>query len=57
MKPRKYNSDQVKMEVSLSMRKSKSGDLFYMVEFPLCELNYINFSDMSSALDFIKSNF
>lgn len=57
MKPRKYNSDQVKMEVSLSMRKSKSGDLFYMVEFPLCELNYITFSDMSSALDFIKSNF
>lgn len=57
MKPRKFNSDVVRMEVSLSMRKTRKGDLFYIVEFPLTECDYIAFSNMSSALDFIQSNF
>lgn len=55
---RKYNSEEVKSVVSLSMRRDKRGDLFYMVEYSGKNgQEYSCFEFMSSAIDFINSNF
>lgn len=58
MRPRKYNSTLVKDELTISMRQSKLGELFYMVSYIHdSEERYVCFESMSSVLDFIHSNF
>lgn len=58
LRPRKYKSEFVKNEFVVSMRQSRLGDLFYMVEFVHDERPmYVTFDKMSSVIDFIHSNF
>lgn len=52
--PMKYNSNEEEQIIKLSSRMDKKGNLFYMVEFGD---DYAAFSHMSSALDFIQTNF
>lgn len=52
--PRKYNSEETEVIIKLTSRCDKLGNSFYMVEYGS---DYAAFSHMSSALDFIQTNF
>lgn len=49
-----YNSSERDMILKLSTRVDKSGNVFFCVEY---DGDYCTFSHLSSALDFINSNF
>lgn len=51
----KYSSEERECEIKLTSRSTKHGDVFYMVEYGSGE--YAGFSHLSSALDFINTNF
>lgn len=53
-KPMKYNSEETEVIIKLTSRCNKKGDSFYMVEYGE---DYAAFQHMSSALDFIQTNF
>lgn len=59
MKARKYNSDVVSDVVKVTMRSSRRGDLFYLVEYNDNDNveRYVTFEKLSSVIDFIQSNF
>lgn len=52
--PRKFNSDENEVVLKLTTRCDKKGNIFYLVEFGS---DYFAFLHLSSALDFIQSNF
>lgn len=57
-RPRKYNSELKQVLLSVNMRQSKTGDLFYSVEYVVNgDSRTISFENMSSVVDFINSNF
>lgn len=56
-----YKTDENEKVLSLSTRSDKFGNIFHCVEFP-CDnsetgKDYAMFSHLSSALDFIQTNF
>lgn len=53
--PMKYNSEEKEVIIKLTSRCSKLGDSFFMVEYG--EDLYACFKHMSSAMDFIETNF
>lgn len=57
--PTLYNSDEQEKLLTLSTRSDKLGNVYHYVEY--CENdgtnNYARFAHLSSALDFINSNF
>lgn len=57
--PRKYNSEKQADLLVLSTRADKFGNVFYCVEYLNNDGNpdYVTFQHLSSALDFIQSNF
>lgn len=59
MIPKFYNSIHEKDVVKLTTRSDKKGDVFHCVEFvhPRFGDMYMTFEKLSSALDFIQSNF
>lgn len=59
MKARKFNSEVIKTIVSVTSRRDKIGRDFFICEFdsPSLGKSYISFSEFSSVIDFIKSNF
>lgn len=58
-KARKYNSEVVSSVLSVTTRRDKFGNDFFLVEFDSKELgfSYAAFENFSSVLDFINSNF
>lgn len=54
-------TEEVDRELTLSTRVDKFGKIFHCVEFPDSDTpsgrNYALFEHLSSALDFIKTNF
>lgn len=56
-----YRTDEEDALLSLSTRKDKFGNIFYCVEFPNVNSDtgkdYVMFTHLSSALDFIQTNF
>lgn len=56
MRPNKYNSFVKKNVVLVTLRMNKRGDVFYLCEYD-DEGNYVCFENMSSVIDFLKSNF
>lgn len=52
--PKMYNSSERDMILKLSTRVDKSGNVFFCVEY---DGDYCTFGHLSSALDFINSNF
>lgn len=61
MKPMVYKTSKVKDVLTLEMRQTKTGVLFYMVSFPDNDnpdlTRHASFQAMSSAIDFINTNF
>ena len=56
--PRLYNSESLSVDLFLSTRCDKTGDIFHVVEYMNNGLkDYAAFKHLSSALDFIQSNF
>lgn len=57
--PRLYNSEEVSVNLTLSTRRDKFGDIFHCVEYVNNSglKDYAVFNHLSSALDFIQSNF
>lgn len=57
--PTLYNSDLEQTELTLSTRTDKLGNIFHYVEFYNNDgtKDYARFEHLSSALDFIHSNF
>lgn len=57
--PRFYNSEEKDFVLKLSTRCDKFGNVFYCVDYttPSGSADYVTFSHLSSALDFISSNF
>lgn len=55
----KYKTEELSEELRLSTRRDKLGNIFHCVDF--CNndgsMDYVMFSKLSSALDFINSNF
>ena len=49
-----YNSEERDCIVKLTSRSDKSGNIFFCVQY---QDDYATFSHLSSALDFINSNF
>ena len=49
-----YNSEEKECIVKLTSRCDKAGNVFFCVHF---QDDYATFAHMSSALDFIQSNF
>lgn len=57
-RPRSFNSDIVSNELSIQMRQSRKGDLFYHVQYSVDgEARNAYFQYFDSVLDFIASNF
>ena len=57
-RPRKFNSELKQELISVCMRQSKTGDLFFSVDYVVNgEHRFISFEKMSSVVDFINSNF
>lgn len=54
--PLKYKSERQRQVLTLEARTSKRGDVFFLVSWD-DEKDYICFKHMSSALDFINTNF
>lgn len=54
---RKFKSESIKETLKVEMRQDRKGDLFYLVSFSKSEIDYVCFENMSSVIDFIKSNF
>ena len=52
--PKMYNSEEQEVVLKLSTRCTKKGDLFFMVSFGD---DYACFNHLSSAMDYIQSNF
>lgn len=52
--PKLYNSSVDDVVLKLTSRRTKKGDVFFCVEF---NDDYATFNHLSSALDFINSNF
>ena len=52
--PKMYNSEEVECIVKLSSRSDKKGNIFFCVSFGS---DYATFRHLSSALDYIESNF
>lgn len=59
--PLMYKTDEVSKELTLSSRADKFGNILHCVEFPDNDTstgrNYAFFTHLSSALDFIQTNF
>lgn len=59
--PLMYKTEERERVLSLSTRSDKLGNILHCVEFPdsKCEggKNYVMFQHLSSALDFINTNF
>lgn len=59
--PKFYYSEEETVELKLSTRCDKFGNIFYCVQYPddhfECGFDYAIFEHLSSALDFINSNF
>lgn len=56
--PKMYNSVERDCIIKLSSRTTKLGETFFCVEFETTDgSDYVTFAHMSSALDFIQSNF
>lgn len=58
IKAKKYTSESVRDYLHVEMRQSKTGELFYCVDYFDNDHNprYVTFQYMSSVLDFIQSN-
>ena len=59
-KPHKFNSIVQRNEILVSSRTDKKGNVFFLVEYyhPASDVPlYACFEKLSSALDFIHSNF
>ena len=58
-KPLKYNSVEVDVIIKLSSRTGKTGEVFFMVDYTNNNgtPDYVCFNHLSSALDFINTNF
>lgn len=54
-KPLKYNTQQIDIILLVSTRADKCGNVFYCVEYG--DGDYVCFRNMSSAIDFIETNF
>lgn len=59
MRPRKYNSELKKEVVVIEQRVDNKGEIFFLVEYTMNngEKTYVTFSALTSAIDFLKSNF
>lgn len=57
--PNLYSSEEVTKELSISTRSDKLGNIFHYVEYLNNDgsSDYARFEHLSSALDFIHSNF
>lgn len=53
--PMKYNSSEDEVVLKLTSRSDKKGNVFFMVESG--EDDYVCFTHLSSALDYIQTNF
>lgn len=58
-KPTFYNTFEDKKELVLSTRSDKLGNVFHYVQYYNADgsSDYVRFSHLSSAMDFINSNF
>lgn len=54
-KPMKYNSTEDEVVLKLTSRSDKKGNVFFMVEYG--DDDYVCFAHLSSALDYIQTNF
>lgn len=56
-----YRTDEVSKDLILTTRSDKTGNILHCVEFPdensPSGMSYAMFSHLSSALDFINTNF
>lgn len=56
-----YKTDEVSKDLCLTTRKDKFGNVFHCVEYPDNDTesgrNYAMFKNLSSALDFVQTNF
>lgn len=50
-----YNTTEQELVVKLTTRSDQSGNIFFCVSYG--EGDYVTFMHMSSAIDFIQSNF
>lgn len=57
--PMKYKTEELSEELRLSTHRDKLGNIFHCVDFCSNDgsKDYVMFSKLSSALDFINSNF
>lgn len=54
-----YKTEEVKQDITLTTRRDKLGNVFHVVEYVdnHDKSDYAFFTHLSSALDFIQSNF
>ena len=57
--PMKYKTEELSEELRLSTRRDKLGNIYHCVDYVNANgtPDYVMFSKLSSALDFIHSNF
>lgn len=58
--PIRFKTDETSVILHVSTRVDKAGNIFYFVEYPNLDsglTEYVAFKHLSSALDFIQTNF